>query len=59
MKAPGKLAKQFKYANKAGIARVLTCGPKEREEGQVTLKHMESGEQWTGPLDQAIARIQG
>lgn len=59
MKAPGKLGKQFKYANKAGIARVLTCGPKEREEGQVTLKHMESGEQWTGPLDQAIARIQG
>ena len=58
MKAPGKLAKQFKYANKAGIARVLTCGPKEQEAGHVTLKHMESGEQWTGPLDQAISRIQ-
>jgi histidyl-tRNA synthetase len=58
MKAPGKLAKQFKYANKAGIARVLTCGPNELQDGNVTLKHMESGEQWTGPMDQAIARIQ-
>lgn len=59
MKKPGKLGKQFKYANKAGIPRVLTCGPDEQKAGQVTLKHMESGEQWTGPLDQAIARIQG
>ncbi|MED5373959.1 MAG: histidine--tRNA ligase [Myxococcota bacterium] len=59
MKRGGKLGKQFKYADKMGIPYVLTCGPDEREQGVVTLKHMASGEQWTLSLQQASEKVLG
>ncbi len=43
-----KLDKQFKYADKKGIAYVLIAGEAERTAGQVSLKNMATGEQRSG-----------
>ena len=40
-----KLQKQFKYADARNIPYVLIVGPEELKSGQLTLKHMKSGEQ--------------
>lgn len=57
VKRPGKLGKQFKHADQAGIPWVLIQGPEEAQSGVVKLKHLASGEQWTGPLADAITRL--
>lgn len=43
--SPVKLQKQFKYANARNIPYVLIIGPDEMKTGELTLKHMKSGEQ--------------
>jgi histidyl-tRNA synthetase len=43
---PGKLAKQFKYADKSGIRFVLVLGPDEIAKDAVTVKDMRSQEQF-------------
>ena len=53
----GKLAKQFKDANGRGIPYVLVCGPDEAANGTVVLKNLSTGEQWTGPADQAASQL--
>ena len=40
-----KLAKQFQYADKLGIPYVVMRGGSERENNQVTIKHLKTGEQ--------------
>ena len=51
------MGKQFKQAHARGIPWVLTLGPNEAAAGQVRLKHLPSGEQFTDDLDAAIQRI--
>jgi histidyl-tRNA synthetase len=53
----GKLAKQFKDANSRGVPFVLVCGPDEAAKGNVVLKNLSTGEQWTGPADQAASQL--
>jgi histidyl-tRNA synthetase len=53
----GKLAKQFKAAQRKGVPWVLVIGPDEQAAGTVQLKHMESGDQEVLPLDAAIAKV--
>lgn len=52
-----KLKKQMKYANDKSIPYVSMIGSDELASGEVTIKEMESGEQFTVPLDQVIGRI--
>jgi histidyl-tRNA synthetase len=40
-----KLSKQFKYASSQGVEFVVVIGEDERKRGEVTLKHMSTGEQ--------------
>jgi len=40
-----KLARQFKYGDRMGMAVALVLGPDEQANGQVTLKDLRSGEQ--------------
>ncbi|MDZ5646237.1 histidine--tRNA ligase [Nitrospirillum sp. BR 11828] len=42
---PAKIAKQMKYADRAGIPVVLMMGPDEKAAGTVTVKRLASGEQ--------------
>ena len=53
-----KLSKQIHYANRARIPFVLLLGSRERELQKVTLKTLESGEQQTLTLKEAIHHIQ-
>jgi histidyl-tRNA synthetase len=43
---PGKLAKQFKYADRAGIRFVLVLGPDEIAKGVVSVKDMRKQDQF-------------
>jgi histidyl-tRNA synthetase len=43
---PGKLAKQFKYADRAGIRFVLVLGPDEIAKGTVTVKDLRKQDQF-------------
>lgn len=43
---PRKLAKQFQYADRAGIRFVVMLGPDERAKGVVAVKDMRRGEQF-------------
>jgi histidyl-tRNA synthetase len=43
---PGKLAKQFKYADRAGIRFVVVLGPDEIVKGTVAVKDMRKQEQF-------------
>ncbi len=43
---PGKLAKQFKHADRAGVRFVAVLGPDEQAKGVVTLKDMRKQEQF-------------
>lgn len=52
-----KLKKQMKYANDKHIPFVSMIGSDELASGEVTIKNMESGEQFTVPLNQVIGRI--
>lgn len=49
-----KMRKQMKYANDRNIPIVVMIGSNEIENGQVTYKFMESGEQITSTLDEMI-----
>jgi histidyl-tRNA synthetase len=51
---PGKLGKQFKYADRINARFVLTLGPDEIEQGTVQLKDLASGEQKSIRLDEVI-----
>ncbi len=46
---PGKLGKQFRYANRAGIRFVLVLGGDELAKGVVTVKDMRKNEQFEVP----------
>lgn len=53
----GKLAKQFKYADRSGIPLVVVMGPDELARGAATVKSMTSGEQVEAPLSELAQRI--
>jgi histidyl-tRNA synthetase len=53
----GKLAKQFKYADKAGVPLVVVIGPDEYARGVATIKSMLTGEQTEAPLAELAARV--
>lgn len=56
---PAKLSKQFKYANKKNISFVVTRGPDERKNDEVTIKVMDTGKQKTLPINQLTSYIKG
>jgi histidyl-tRNA synthetase len=45
--SPGKLGKQFKFADRIGSRLALVVGPEEQANQQVTIKDLSSGEQQT------------
>ena len=53
----GKIAKQMKYADKAGIPVVVLMGSDEKVRGTATVKHLGKGEQVEVPLDELAARV--
>jgi len=53
----GKLAKQFKYADRLGVKFVVVIGPDEAEKGQATLKDLAAGSQMTIPLGAVTGQI--
>lgn len=53
-----KIARQFQYADRAGIRFVALRGESERADGTVTLKDLGNGEQQTVPLSEAVAWLQ-
>jgi len=55
---PRKIAKQFQYADKAGIRVVALRGGSERANDQVTLKDLRSGEQQTVAMAQLEPALQ-
>ncbi len=52
----GKIAKQMKYADRAGIPLVLLMGSDEKARGTATLKHLVRGEQVEVPLAELAAK---
>ncbi|AWK86658.1 histidine--tRNA ligase [Azospirillum thermophilum] len=52
----GKIAKQMKYADRAGIPVVLLMGSDEKARGTATLKNLTTGEQVEVPLADLPAR---
>ena len=54
-----KLAKKFKYANKLNVKFVIVLGENEIKNNLVTLKNMETGNQETISLDEAIKILKG
>ncbi|MCC6625087.1 MAG: histidine--tRNA ligase [Deltaproteobacteria bacterium] len=56
---PAKLARQMKYADRAGIPLALVVGSNERDAGVVTVKHLGSGEQASVPRAELVAHLKG
>jgi histidyl-tRNA synthetase len=54
---PDKLGRQLKYASSRGVALVAIVGDDERAQGQVSLKNLRTGEQWSVPRDRAAAAV--
>jgi histidyl-tRNA synthetase len=57
---PGKLKKQFAYADKRGIPVVVVIGPDEAAANKATVKNMKTGEQQLVPfeeLPQAVRKL--
>ncbi len=54
-----KMKKQMNYANAKQIAFVAMVGENEMNEGKVTLKNMETGEQQTLSAEELIAAVKG
>lgn len=52
-----KMKKQFTYANKKGFSYTLSIGSDEISSGILTLKNMESGEQYKKSLDELLEVI--
>lgn len=53
----GKVKKKFNYADHLGARYVLLVGESEREQQKVSIKDLESGEQKTFKVDEAIALL--
>ena len=53
----GKIAKQMKYADKAGIPVVILMGSDEKARGTATAKHLVKGEQVEVPLGDLAERV--
>lgn len=53
----GKIQKQMKYADRAGIRHVVLMGPDEKAKGTVTLKNLTSGEQQEIAIDQLASHL--
>lgn len=56
--AAAKLAKQFKYADKQGIAWVVLLGETEKQQQKVTLKNMSTGQQELVSFTEVVAKLQ-
>jgi histidyl-tRNA synthetase len=54
---PGKLARQFKYADRAGIRFVLVLGPDEIAKGVVAVKDLRKATQEEIPLADLAAKL--
>ncbi|EQD32285.1 histidyl-tRNA synthetase, partial [mine drainage metagenome] len=54
---PGKLAKQFKYADRAGIRFVVVLGPDEIAKGTVAVKDMRKQDQFEVPRAELIKTL--
>ena len=52
-----RLKSQFKYANAGGYTWLIVIGPDEAEAGTLNLKNLQSGNQSTLSLDQAVGAI--
>lgn len=52
-----KLKAKFKYADKLCIPYVIVIGEEEKKNNQITLKNMQTGEQETLDLKEAIEKI--
>ncbi len=57
--APGKLGKQFQYADSRGIPYAVVLGPDELAEGVVAVKTLATGEQRRVPRDQLAEALRG
>ncbi len=53
----GRLGKQLKYADRAGIRFVAILGNQEVEAGTVTVKDLRRGDQFTVPRDEVVAAL--
>ncbi len=53
----GKLGKQFKYADRAGIRFVVVLGPDEIEKGTVTVKDMNRNDQFEVSRDDLVKTL--
>ena len=53
----GKISKKLNYGNKLGIANVILIGNDEAESGILTLKDMNTGNQYKLTLDEIIEKI--
>lgn len=56
---PGRMKKQFRYADRKGIARVLVCGPDEAARGVVVIKDLRDGSQREVPRPELAAAVSG
>jgi histidyl-tRNA synthetase len=54
---PAKLARQFKYADRAGIRFAVVMGSEEKAEGLVTIKDLLTGEQTRLPRGEVVAKL--
>ncbi len=54
---PAKLKKQMTYADARKIPYVILIGADERKKGEVTLKDMNSGEQWALTLKEVLEKL--
>ncbi|MDP2965909.1 MAG: histidine--tRNA ligase [Pelolinea sp.] len=54
---PGKLGKQFKFADRIGVRFVATIGPDEVDQGIVQIKDLGSGEQLSLKRDEVVTYL--
>jgi histidyl-tRNA synthetase len=54
---PAKIARQFKYADRAGIPFAVVMGPDEAAKGLVTVKDLRSGAQVSIPRSGLVAHV--
>lgn len=53
-----KIGKQFKYADRVGARYVIVAGPDERDAKIIQVKDLQSGEQNTVPINEAVSVLQ-
>ena len=56
---PAKMARQMKYADRAGIPVAVMIGPDEKIAGTVTVKDLATGTQTTVPRDALVQTLRG